>query len=63
MFCWKVFLYSLYLEKSGKAAIVHLGWPTQKDIDTSGLLPTYIEFIDLKSALEYIEKEFIEREK
>lgn len=51
---------ALYLEKNGKAAIVHLGWPSKKKKDISGEFPTYTEFLDLKSAIEYIEKEFVE---
>lgn len=51
---------ALYLTRNGKAVIVHLGWPSKKKKDLSGEIPTYTEFLDLKSALEYIEKEFVE---
>lgn len=51
---------ALYLKKNGRAVIVHLGWPSKKRKDMSGEFPTYTEFLDLKSAIEYIEKEFVE---
>lgn len=49
---------ALYMLKDGKAAIVHLTWSRKEEkIEES---PTYTEFLNLKSAIQYIEEEFVE---